>query len=194
MENALKHFLSENKCQEVTSLQEVQMVASRAMEVWITNGTFQKKIKMAMQNYDNAADNYPQVEVSKIGYKVHSFLASALNVTIDSSQYGYLTANPNSIQKDFVLDDLISIRMAGLGLLLVSCKFIVTLFGLASKRKRKNSQNALQKLNARGFLEKNEGFTDILDTGKRMARSKKKRGEIDIDIDDDSTFFKATYT
>ena len=168
------------------------MVASRAMEVWITNGTFQKKIKMAMQNYDNAADNYPQVEVSKIGYKVHSFLASALNVTIDSSQYGYLTANPNSIQKDFVLDDLISIRMAGLGLLLVSCKFIVTLFGLESKHKRKKYEDTLQKFNAKRFLETNEGLTDILDTGKHILWSKKKRGE--IDIDDASTLFEAMYT
>ena len=78
--------------------------------------------------------------------------------------------------------------MVGLRLLLVSCKLIVTLFGLASKRKRKNYQDALQKLNAKGFLETNEGLTDILDTGKYIARSKKKRGK--IDIDDDSTFLR----
>mmetsp|Transcript_7195 Transcript_7195/g.8968 ORF Transcript_7195/g.8968 Transcript_7195/m.8968 type:complete len:83 (+) Transcript_7195:128-376(+) len=82
--------------------------------------------------------------------------------------------------------------MVGLGLLLVSCTFIVTLFGLASKRKRKKDQDALQKLNAKGLLETNEGLTDILDTGKRMVRSKKKRGE--GDIDDASTLSKATYT
>ena len=78
--------------------------------------------------------------------------------------------------------------MTGLGLLLVSCKFIVALFGLALKRKRKKYQDALQKLNAKGFLETNEGLTDILDTGKYIARSKKKRGK--IDIDDDSTFLR----
>lgn len=178
--------------EQVTSLQEVQMVASRAMEMRITDGSLRNKIKMAMQNYDDAADNSQQVEVSEIGYEVQSFSTSALNVAIDNSQDGYLAINPNSIQEDFVSDDLISIRMVGLGLLLVSCTFIVTLFGLASKRKRKKDQDALQKLNAKGLLETNEGLTDILDTGKRMVRSKKKRGE--GDIDDASTLSKATYT
>ena len=86
---------------------------------------------------------------------------------------------------------MVYIRLVGLGLLVVSCKFVVTLFGLASKCKRKNCQDALQKLNAKGFLETNEGFTDILDTGKRVAQSKKKRGE--IGIDDASILLNATY-
>ena len=67
------------------------------MEMRITNGSFWNKIKMTMQNHDDAADNSQQVYVSEIGYKVQSFLTSALNVALDSSQDGYLTVNPNSI-------------------------------------------------------------------------------------------------